>query len=127
MLPLDDVIPCRICGSKPILSGPEHTKRLKCPNYKSKEIKHGNLSADRNELTMGFTNWCNFFWNEVQEKTEGIPTIVKEWNTIHQNSITNQDFDQLEIQFNDNKNYLYDISEDEFICDDCSCNDEEPI
>lgn len=95
MITLNDAVPCSICGCKPILSGGIHSGRLKCPNYKSDEIKHGNLGADRKGLTMGFTNWCNLFWSKEQSETEGIPTIVKEWNYIHENGVTNKEFEQL--------------------------------
>lgn len=100
MLTLEDAIPCSICGCKPILSGGDiisHTGRLKCPNYKSTEIKHGNMNSDRNGITMGFTNWCDLFWTKEQAETEGIPTIVKEWNYIHENGVTNKEFEQLKI------------------------------
>lgn len=97
MLTLEDTIPCSICGCKPILSGGERSRRLKCQNYKSNEIKHGNLNSDRNGITMGFTNWCNLFWNEKQAETEGIPTIVKEWNYIHENGVTNKEFTHMKF------------------------------
>lgn len=41
---------------------------------------------------MGFTNCCDYFWNEDQIKNEGIPTIVAEWNLIQNNYITNSEF-----------------------------------
>ena len=99
MLTLEDAIPCSICGCKPILSHGiiSRVNRLKCPNYKRKEIKHGNLSSDRNGLTVGFTNWNHLFWNEKQAETEGIPAIVKEWNYIHENGVTNKEFEQLKF------------------------------
>lgn len=80
-----DAVPCRICGHMPVLQGGIHSKagRLVCPNYKSKDIIHGNLSSDTNGIPMGFTKWCYNFWSETQANEEGIPTIVKEWNTIH--------------------------------------------
>lgn len=80
---IEDAIPCSICGSKPKLSGGNRSGRLICPNYKSKEIKHGNLDSATNGLPMGFTDWCHFFWNEEQSKTKGIPILVEEWNSMH--------------------------------------------
>ena len=81
MVTIQDAVPCSICGSKPILCGGNRHGRLKCPNYKSDEIPHGNLA--RPDLPMGFTNWNYNFWNEEQSKNEGIPAIVNEWNSIH--------------------------------------------
>lgn len=95
MSTLDDAVPCSVCGAKPILSGGWRSGRLKCPNYKSKEILHGNLNCSRNGLVMGFTNWCNYFWNEEQIKNEGIPTIVEEWNYIQKNHVTNSGFGKM--------------------------------
>lgn len=83
MLTLQDAVLCKVCGSKPILSGGTRSGRLVCPNYKSKEIQHGNLNSDTNGIPMGFTNWCNYFWTEEQRMNEGIPIIVEEWNSIH--------------------------------------------
>lgn len=92
VLTLDDAVPCSICEAKPILSGEWRSGRLKCPNYKSEKILHGNLNCERNGLVMGFTNCCDYFWNEDQIKNEGIPTIVAEWNLIQNNHITNSEF-----------------------------------
>lgn len=83
MITLNDAVPCSICGKKPILQGGKQHGRLVCPNYKEKEIQHGNLNSDTNGLAMGFTNWCIYFWNENQRNNIGIPTVVKEWNSIH--------------------------------------------
>ena len=49
------------------------------------------------KITMGFTNWCDLFWTKEQAETEGIPTIVKEWNQIHENGVTNKEFEQLKF------------------------------
>lgn len=95
MLTLEDAVPCSICGCKPIFSRGTHSGRLKCPNYKSNKMKHGTLSSDTNQLTMGFTNWCYLFWNKEQSEMDGIPTIVKEWNYIHENNVTCKEFEQL--------------------------------
>lgn len=98
---LEDAIPCSICGCKPVLSGGERSGRLKCPNYKKRVYvngksmpSHGNMNSDSNGITMGFTHWCNLFWSKEQAETEGIPTIVKEWNCIHENGITNKNWDK---------------------------------
>ena len=92
MLTLEDAIPCSICGSKPVLAGGTRTGRLRCPNYKSKDVQHGNLNSDTNGITMGFTHWCNLFWSSEQSESKGIPTVVEEWNYIHKNGITNKEF-----------------------------------
>lgn len=91
------VVPCSICGELPIICGGDRSGRLKCPNYKSKEILHGNLSSDTNGLTMGFTNWCNYFWSDEQIVNEGIPRIVAEWNYIQENHIDNCEYNYLNI------------------------------
>lgn len=68
MITLQDAVPCSICGCKPILSVGERSGRLRCLNYKSKEIQHGNLHTDTNGITMGFMHWCYLFWNEKQRE-----------------------------------------------------------
>lgn len=88
MVTLDDAVPCSICGERPNLIICTGKGRLQCPNYKSSDILHGNYSVATNTLTLGFTHWCDYFWSEEQGHTEGIPTVVKEWNYIHRNHIT---------------------------------------
>ena len=96
MLTINDALPCSICGAKPFFTGGDvqfHTAgRIRCPNYKSREILHGNLNSNRNGLTMGFTNWCYSFWTEEQTTENAIPLLVKEWNYIQENHITNGNF-----------------------------------
>lgn len=41
---------------------------------------------------MGFTNWCYSFWTEEQTTENAIPLLVKEWNYIQENHITNGNF-----------------------------------
>lgn len=95
LLKLEDAIPCSVCGAKPVLSGGWRSGRLKCPNYKSKTILHGNLNTERNGLVMGFTHHCDYFWNENQAKNDGIPTIVMEWNYIQKNHVDNSEYEKL--------------------------------
>lgn len=98
MLTLLDVVPCSICSSRPILSGGQRSGRLICPNYKSEKIKHGNFNSNRNGITMGFTHWCHLFWSEEQSKIEGIPAVVREWNYIHKNRVTNDNWEQIKLE-----------------------------
>lgn len=85
MLTLQDTVPCKICGKLPVLQGGTHSHcgRLVCPDYKSDKIQHGNLDVNTKGIPIGFTNWCYIFWTKEQMENEGIPTIVKEWNSIH--------------------------------------------
>ena len=82
---ISDAVPCSICGCAPIIQGGTHSRcgRLVFHNYKSSEMIHGNLSSETNGIPMGFTKWCYYFWSETQANEEGIPTIVKDWNMIH--------------------------------------------
>ena len=91
------VVPCSICGELPIVSGGDRFGRLKCPNYKSEKILHGNLGSDSNGLTMGFTSWCYYFWSDEQIINEGIPRIIAEWNYIQENHINNSECNYLDI------------------------------
>lgn len=74
-------VPCSICGSYPIKQGGHHA-RLVCPNYKNKDIKHGNMSSDTKGLAMGFTNWNYNFWADNQAE-KSMNELIIEWNTIH--------------------------------------------
>lgn len=59
---ISDAVRCSVCGKMPILQGGIHSRfgRLVCPNYKSKEIIHGNLDSKTNGIPIEFTNWCYY-------------------------------------------------------------------
>ena len=80
---IEGTVPCSVCGEKPILQGGHEHGRLVCPNYKNPKIQHGNLSFDTKGIPRGFTPWCHYFWNEEQAEKIGLPTVVEQWNTIH--------------------------------------------
>lgn len=81
---IEGTVPCSICGEYPILQGGvrTHLARLVCPNYKDKEILHGNLDSNTKGLAMGFTKRNHIFWTEEQA-IKSTKDLVLEWNKIH--------------------------------------------
>ena len=59
MIEIKGTVPCSVCGEYPFMQGGlhSHAARLVCPNYKNKEIQHGN-----NELVDA--------WNRIHNKKE---------------------------------------------------------
>ena len=86
MIEIKGTVPCSVCGEYPFMQGGihSHAARLVCPNYKNKEIQHGNLSYETRGIPMGFTKWFrDNWWTEEQIETKGLNELVDAWNRIH--------------------------------------------
>lgn len=98
---LIQAVPCSICGSKPTFQGglQGHTARLACPNYKSDEMKHGNLGT--RGIPLGFTTWHHDnWWTKEQVIKDGVRLLVEEWNYIHLNKVGDRGYEILRSQRN---------------------------